>query len=95
MASNSYYYLGLIFVSIVWGINFGISRWAMEVFPAEVFVFLRFGLALPVLFLILKWTEGSIKVEKQDLLKLAFIGLIGITAIRNYGHVLDQVYNTC
>ncbi|MDM5326915.1 DMT family transporter [Neobacillus sp. CF12] len=81
MASNLYYYLGLIFVSIVWGVNFGVSRWAMEVFPAEVFVFLRFGLALPVLFLMLKWTEGSVRVEKKDLLKLAFIGLIGITAL--------------
>ena len=81
MASNTYYYLGLIFVSIVWGINFGVSRWAMEVFPAEVFVFLRFGLALPVLFLMLKWTEGSVRVEKKDLIKLALIGLIGITAL--------------
>ncbi|WHY03268.1 DMT family transporter [Neobacillus sp. DY30] len=81
MASKSYYYLGLIFVAIVWGINFGVSRWAMEVFPAEVFVFLRFGLALPVLFLLLKVTEGSVKVERRDLLRLAFIGLIGITAM--------------
>lgn len=81
MTSNMFYYLGLIFVSIVWGINFGVSRWAMDVFPAEVFVFLRFGLALPVLFLILKWTEGSVKVEKRDLLKLAIIGLIGVTAL--------------
>jgi drug/metabolite transporter (DMT)-like permease len=81
MTSNTFYYLGLIFVSVVWGINFGVSRWAMDVFPAEVFVFLRFGLALPVLFLILKWTEGSVKVEKRDLLKLAIIGLIGVTAL--------------
>ncbi len=81
MKSTTFYYLGLIFVSIVWGINFGVSRWAMEVFPAEVFVFLRFGLALPVLFIILKWTEGSVKVEKRDLLKLAIIGLIGVTAL--------------
>lgn len=81
MASNTYYYLGLIFVAIVWGMNFGVSRWAMEVFPAEVFVFLRFGLALPLLFLLLKVTEGSVKVEKRDLFKLAFIGLIGITVM--------------
>jgi drug/metabolite transporter (DMT)-like permease len=53
----------------------------MDVFPAEVFVFLRFGLALPVLFLILKVTEGSVKVEKRDLLTLAVIGLIGVTAL--------------
>jgi drug/metabolite transporter (DMT)-like permease len=83
MSSNLLYYIGLIFVSIVWGVNFGISRWAMEVFPAEVFVFLRFGLALPVLFLILKWTEGNVKVEKRDLLKLAVIGFVGVTLLEN------------
>jgi len=81
MTSNFLSYFALIFVSIIWGINFGISRWAMEVFPAEVFVFLRFGLALPVLFLILKWTEGSVKVEKRDLLKLAIIGFVGVTVL--------------
>lgn len=82
MKSNQlYYFLGLIFVSIVWGANFGISRFAMDVFSAELFVFLRFGLALPILFTILKWTEGSIKVEKRDLLFFAGIGLFGVTIL--------------
>ncbi|SHN27509.1 DMT family transporter [Gracilibacillus kekensis] len=81
MKSNAIFYVGLIFVSVIWGVNFGVSRWAMEVFAAEVFVFLRFGLALPILFLVLKWTEGNLKVEKKDLVKLAVIGLIGVTLL--------------
>ncbi|MDC3415984.1 DMT family transporter [Aquibacillus salsiterrae] len=79
--SNVFHYLGLIIVAVIWGANFGISRWAMEVFPAEVFVFLRFGLALPILFIVLKLTEGSVKVDKQDIVKLALIGLIGVTLL--------------
>ncbi|MRH42723.1 EamA family transporter [Aquibacillus halophilus] len=75
------YYLGLILVSIIWGINFGVSRWAMEVFTAEIFVLLRFGLALPFLFIILKITEGNIKVEKKDLIRLAVIGFVGVTIL--------------
>ncbi len=75
------YYLALILVAIIWGANFGISRWAMDVFSAEIFVFLRFGLAIPFLFLILKRLEGSVQVEKRDLLKLAVIGLFGVTAL--------------
>lgn len=81
MKRKMIYYLGLIFVSVVWGVNFGISRLGMEIFPAEIFVLLRFGLAVPILFLILKYKEGDVKVEKKDLLKLAIIGLFGITIL--------------
>lgn len=68
-------------MAIIWGVNFGISRWAMDVFPAEIFVLLRFGLALPFLFIILKLSEGSIGVMKKDLVKLAIIGFIGVTTL--------------
>ncbi len=81
MKTNNVYYLGLIVVAVIWGVNFGISRFAMEVFTPEVFVFFRFGLAVPILFAILKWTEGNIMVEKGDLLKLAVIGLFGVTLL--------------
>ncbi|MGM7724126.1 DMT family transporter [Metabacillus sp. Hm71] len=81
MKSTQVYYIGLILVAVIWGVNFGISRFAMEVFSPEIFVFLRFGLALPILFGILKWTEGSVKVEKRDLIKLAIIGFFGVTLL--------------
>lgn len=81
MKGKSIYYLGLIFVSIVWGANFGISRLGMDIFPAEIFVLIRFGLAVPILFLVLKFKEGSVKVDRKDLLMLAIIGLFGITIL--------------
>ena len=81
MKSNSVYYLALILVSVIWGVNFGISRFGMEVFTPEIFAFFRFGLAVPILFAVLKWTEGSMKVDKRDLLKLALIGFFGVTVL--------------
>lgn len=75
------YYIGLCLVAIAWGSNFGVSRWAMTMFPPEIFVFLRFGLAVPILFVVLQKTEGDIKVARGDLYKLAFIGLLGITLL--------------
>ncbi|MFD2213438.1 DMT family transporter [Metabacillus endolithicus] len=81
MKSNSVYYLALILVSVIWGVNFGISRFGMEVFTPEIFAFFRFGLAVPILFAVLKWTEGSMKVDKRDLLKLAIIGFFGVTVL--------------
>ncbi len=79
--SNAIYYVGLALVSIIWGMNFGISRWAMEDFPPEVFTFLRFGLSVPILFIVLKLMEGSVGVERKDLLKFLIIGAVGVTAL--------------
>lgn len=81
MKKNAGYYAGLILVSVIWGVNFGISRWAIDIFPPEVFVMLRFGLAIPILFLILKIKEGNVQVTKKDLPKLIIIGFIGVTVL--------------
>lgn len=53
----------------------------MDFFDPSLFAFLRFFGAVPLLFLILYWTEGSIGVARKDLWKLIGIGLIGITAL--------------
>jgi drug/metabolite transporter (DMT)-like permease len=75
------YYAGLILVSIIWGANFGVSRSAMETFDPILFSFLRFGLAVPFFFLILKVREGSVGMPWRILLQLALIGLIGVTGL--------------
>lgn len=74
-------YGGLVLIAVVWGANFGISRLAMESFNPIVFSFLRFGLAIPFFFLILKLTEGSVGIPWRIVPKLALIGLIGITLL--------------
>ncbi|TFE29436.1 DMT family transporter [Cohnella luojiensis] len=75
------YYLGLTLVAAIWGANFGVSRSAMETFDPILFSFLRFGLAVPFFFLILKIKEGSIGLPWKVMLQLAFIGLIGVTGL--------------
>ncbi|MBB3111647.1 drug/metabolite transporter (DMT)-like permease [Paenibacillus phyllosphaerae] len=74
-------YAGLVTVSAIWGANFGISRYAMDTFDPILFTFLRFGLAVPFFFLLLKLTEGSIGIPLKAALQLAAIGLVGITGL--------------
>ncbi|MDQ0062286.1 DMT family transporter [Paenibacillus harenae] len=74
-------YTGLVLVAVIWGANFGISRLAMESFHPIIFSFLRFGVAIPFFFLILKLTEGSIGVPWRLVPKLMLIGLLGITLL--------------
>ncbi|QMV43075.1 DMT family transporter [Cohnella cholangitidis] len=75
------YYAGLIMVAAVWGANFGVSRSAMETFDPILFSFLRFGLAVPFFFLILKIREGSVGLPWRVVLQLALIGLVGVTGL--------------
>jgi drug/metabolite transporter (DMT)-like permease len=75
------YYLGLTLVSIIWGANFGVSRSAMDTFDPILFAFLRFGLAVPLFFIILKIKEGNVGLPWKVLLQLALIGLIGVTGL--------------
>jgi len=81
MSKNWPYYLGLIAASAIWGANFGVSRAAMETFDPILFAFLRFGMAVPFLFLIMKAKEGSVGLPWKVVLLLAGIGLIGVTGL--------------
>ncbi len=75
------YYLGLTMVSVIWGANFGVSRAAMDTFDPILFSFLRFGLAVPFFFFLLKLKEGSVGLPWKVVLQLALIGLIGVTGL--------------
>ncbi|QNK57281.1 DMT family transporter [Paenibacillus sp. PAMC21692] len=75
------YYVGLGLVSIIWGANFGVSRSAMETFDPILFTLIRFGGAVPFFFLLLKLREGSVGITWKAALKLAAIGLIGVTVL--------------
>ncbi|MDF2722246.1 MAG: rane protein [Paenibacillus sp.] len=75
------YYAGLILVAAAWGANFGIIRQAMDTFPPALFTFLRFGLSVPIFFILLKLTEGSIGVSLKAAFQLMVLGLIGITVL--------------
>jgi len=74
-------YAALIAVAVIWGANFGVSRFAMDTFHPALFTFLRFGLAVPFFFLLLKWKEGSIGLPFRALLHTLILGAFGVTAL--------------
>jgi drug/metabolite transporter (DMT)-like permease len=76
-------YGGLVIVAAIWGANFGFSRMGMENFSPILFSFLRFGLAVPFFFLLLRYKEGSIGIEWKDAFKLMVIGFFGVTVLES------------
>lgn len=78
---RKYYYIGLMMVAVIWGANFGVYRFAMETFDPTLFVFLRFGLAVPIFFVLLKLKEGNIGISLKAALQLMVLGLVGTTIL--------------
>jgi drug/metabolite transporter (DMT)-like permease len=74
-------YIGLVVVAVIWGVNFGFSRMEMENFNPILFAFLRFGLAVPFFFMLLRYKEGSVGIEWKDAFKLMVIGFFGVTVL--------------
>jgi drug/metabolite transporter (DMT)-like permease len=81
MRSKYLNYAGLIMVAVFWGVNFGISRLEMSTFGPILFAFLRFSLAVPFFFLILKIKEGTIGIPFRIAIQLMMIGIFGITGL--------------
>jgi drug/metabolite transporter (DMT)-like permease len=73
--------MGLVFVAVIWGMNFGFSRMEMANFGPVLFAFLRFGLAVPFFFILLRYKEGSIGIPFKVALQLMVIGFFGVTVL--------------
>jgi drug/metabolite transporter (DMT)-like permease len=73
--------MGLVFVAAIWGMNFGFSRMEMANFDPVLFSFLRFGLAVPFFFILLRYKEGSIGIPFKVALQLMVIGFFGVTVL--------------
>lgn len=78
---SGWFYAGLIAVAAIWGTNFGVSRLAMSTFDPILFAFIRFGGAVPIFFVLLKWKEGSIGIRLGDAVRIMIIGLFGVTGL--------------
>lgn len=71
-------HLLLIIVVLTWGANYGIVKSAFVDLPPVLFGAIRFTLCgLLVLLLTLK-REGNISIQKQDIGKVAWVGILGI-----------------
>lgn len=81
MKNKGIYYAGLLLVAAIWGVNYGLARFAMDVFDPVLLAFLRFMLSVPFFFLILKWKEKSVGLPLKVLLQLMVIGFFGVTLL--------------
>jgi drug/metabolite transporter (DMT)-like permease len=69
--------LGLVFLTLVWGVNFAVVKGALEHIPAMAFNGLRFPLASLTVYLILR-SRGPLPIpERKDWLRLALLGIAG------------------
>jgi len=71
--------LRLIFVAIIWGVNFPVIKHALTDFLPLSFTVVRFALAAAALFGVIALQGGRFAVARRDLPALAALGLTGIT----------------
>lgn len=69
----------LIMVVLIWAGNYTVGKFGMRELPPVVFTALRFIIATPLLFLLLRMREGSLSFSRTDLPRLTVVGLVGIT----------------
>lgn len=73
-------YIAITITSLIWGISYLCTRVALTAFSPLQLGFTRFLIATIILFVILMIIEKKIKVDKEDLPRLASVGIIGVAA---------------
>jgi drug/metabolite transporter (DMT)-like permease len=68
---------GVLFVTVLWGLNFIVVKAALAALPPVGFTFLRFVLASITLFVLLRWREGSVGLPRRDLVAFCALGALG------------------
>jgi drug/metabolite transporter (DMT)-like permease len=69
--------LGLVVLTLVWGLNFAVVKGALELIPALAFNALRFPIAALTVYLILRMQGPLTLPDRKDLPKLALLGIGG------------------
>ena len=71
--------LDLIFVALVWGINFSIIKYALSEFDPLSFTVVRFTLASLFLVFLMLMKRESLAIDRRDRFSLVRLGFLGIT----------------
>jgi len=71
--------LRLIFVALIWGVNFPVIKHALNDFLPLSFTVIRFALASVTLFCVIALRREPLAVARRDLPALAALGFTGIT----------------
>lgn len=71
--------LMLLAVVVIWGANYTVGKFGMQALSPEVFTLLRFLMVIPVLWLLVKWKDGSAAISKRDIPAFMLAALVGIS----------------
>lgn len=69
----------MVLVCLIWGVNFSVTKMALDVIPALAFTAVRFTLASLLLWAIVRVTEGPARLTRPDLRRLVILGVVGNT----------------
>jgi drug/metabolite transporter (DMT)-like permease len=69
----------MMLVCLIWGVNFSVTKMALDVIPALAFTAVRFTLASLLLWAIVRLTEGPGRLTRPDLRRLVILGVVGNT----------------
>lgn len=69
--------LALVMMTVIWGMNAVIVKLTYLQIPPMVFMAVRFMIAGSLLLIILRVTEGSLRVERRDWPKFIVAGMVG------------------
>src|ERR671914_629686 len=71
--------LAMLLVCLIWGLNFSITKLALAQIPPLPFTAIRFVVSSLLLWLVLRMTEGPLRVPGPALRLLILLGLLGNT----------------
>jgi drug/metabolite transporter (DMT)-like permease len=70
---------GMLLVCLIWGLNFSVTKIALEQIPPLPFTAIRFVAASLLLWFVLRLVEGPAQIPPGELKKLVLLGLVGNT----------------
>jgi drug/metabolite transporter (DMT)-like permease len=70
---------GMLLVCLIWGLNFSVTKFALEQIPPLPFTAIRFAAASLLLWVVLRLTEGPIRTATGGVKILVILGLVGNT----------------
>ena len=68
---------GALGVMVVWAANFIVVKAALDILPPVGFTFLRYFLAAITLLILLRWTEGEIRLPRPGVGRILLLGGLG------------------
>lgn len=73
------HYLAMLLVSVIWGANFSVSKYALGSIPPLPFNAIRFVLASGLLYLVARVTEPPARLDRRTFRHLVGLGVLGNT----------------